>query len=129
MEFGSYSGEFEGLVVNMERRFRETNSDWMRDELATFMNAVPCPECHGKRLNPISLAVTVGDKSIMDITEMSIDNAAEFFGGLKLSGRDEVSPKNFKGGQARLAFLRNVGLGLPYASPQRLNAERIESSA
>ena len=110
--FGSYSGEFEGLVVNMERRFRETNSDWMRDELATFMNAVPCPECHGKRLNPISLAVTVGDKSIMDITEMSIDNAAEFFDGLKLSGRDEViAERILKEVKARLAFLRNVGLG------------------
>ncbi|MEG1304137.1 MAG: excinuclease ABC subunit UvrA, partial [Oscillospiraceae bacterium] len=65
-EFGSasYRGDFEGIVNNLERRFRETSSDWMRDEIQQCMSAEDCPECHGKRLKPTSLAVTVGGKNI-----------------------------------------------------------------
>ena len=73
-EFGSgvYHNTFEGIVENLERRFRETNSEWMKEEIGSFMSGVECPGCHGKRLKPIVLAVTIGGKNISDFCEMSI---------------------------------------------------------
>ena len=61
-EFGSgvYYNTFEGIVENLERRFRETNSEWMKEEIGSFMSGVECPDCHGKRLKPVVLAVTIG---------------------------------------------------------------------
>ena len=72
-EFGSgvYYNTFEGIVENLERRFRETNSEWMKEEIGSFMSGVECPDCHGKRLKPVVLAVTVGDKNISEFCEMS----------------------------------------------------------
>ena len=63
---GKYYNDFEGIVNNLERRFRETSSQWMKDEIAGFMSGVECPDCHGARLKPTSLAVTVGGVNISD---------------------------------------------------------------
>ena len=73
-EFGSgvYYNTFEGIVENLERRFRETNSEWMKEEIGSFMSGVECPDCHGQRLKPVVLAVTIGDKNISQFCEMSI---------------------------------------------------------
>ena len=78
-EFGSgrYLNEFEGIVTNLERRFRETNSEWMKEEIATVMDGVECPDCHGKRLKPTSLAVTVGGINISDFCAMSVREELE----------------------------------------------------
>ena len=79
-EFGSgvYYNTFEGIVENLERRFRETNSEWMKEEIGSFMSGVECPGCHGRRLKPVVLAVTVGDKNISEFCEMSIREELEF---------------------------------------------------
>ena len=79
-EFGSgvYYNTFEGIVENLERRFRETNSEWMKEEIGSFMSGVECPDCHGKRLKPVVLAVTIGDKNISDFCEMSIRDELAF---------------------------------------------------
>lgn len=116
--FGNFNGEFEGIANNLERRFRESSSEWVREEITTFMDAVPCPDCGGRRLNPISLNVTVGGSGIMDICEMSIDGAAGFFENLHLSEHDNlIAERILKEVKARLGFLRNVGLG--YLTLQR----------
>ncbi|MBR3963086.1 MAG: excinuclease ABC subunit UvrA, partial [Oscillospiraceae bacterium] len=75
---GYFQSEFEGIINNMERRFRETNSEWMREEIALQMRAVDCPDCHGERLKPISLGVTVCGKNISDFTKMSVKDALDF---------------------------------------------------
>ena len=79
-EFGSgvYYNTFEGIVENLERRFRETSSEWMKEEIGSFMSGVECPDCHGKRLKPVVLAVTVGDKNISEFCEMSIRDELKF---------------------------------------------------
>lgn len=109
---GTYHTDFEGVVNNLERRFRETSSDWMKEELATWMNAEVCPSCHGQRLGPIPLAVTVGGINISKLTAMSIDGALEFFEGLTLSQRDlMIAEQIIKEISERLGFLKSVGLG------------------
>src|SRR5690606_34285140 len=67
-----YNMRFEGVIPSLQRRMRETSSDWVREDLGQYMAARPCPECKGRRLRPEILAVTVGDRSIIDITTMSI---------------------------------------------------------
>ncbi len=107
-----YTQAFEGVINNLERRFRETKSSWMRDEITLVMSAVPCPECHGERLKKEMLSVTVGDLNISDFCKMSISNALKFIDNLKLTKN-----KEFIGGQIlkeikeRMGFLENVGLG------------------
>lgn len=109
---GTYHTDFEGVVNNLERRFRETSSDWMKEELATWMNAELCPVCHGERLSPVSLAVTVGGINISKLTGMSIEAALEFFEGLTLSQRDQmIAEQIVKEISERLGFLKSVGLG------------------
>ncbi|GAA6514083.1 excinuclease ABC subunit UvrA [Merdimmobilis hominis] len=108
---GSYTTDFEGIVNNLERRFRETNSQWMRDELSTWMSSVVCPECHGDRLKKESLAVTVGGINISEFTKMSVVAALEFLNNLKLSPRDEmIAAQILKEIKERLGFLQSVGL-------------------
>ncbi len=112
-EFGSatYKGEFEGIVNNLERRFKETTSDWMREEIQSCMSAVECPECHGQRLKPTSLAVTVGGLNIMQLCEMSVSDCLAWFDALKLSDREMmIAERIIKEIRARLGFLNNVGL-------------------
>lgn len=108
---GTYMTEFEGIVNNLERRYRETTSEWSRGEIEQYMTACPCPDCGGARLKPASLAVTVGGKNIKEFTDMSIRDELNFINSLKLSEKDELIGKQiFKEIRSRLSFLCNVGL-------------------
>ncbi|WP_040196907.1 excinuclease ABC subunit UvrA [Candidatus Soleaferrea massiliensis] len=108
---GTYYTDFEGIVNNLERRFRETNSEWMRTEITSYMNAVLCPECHGERLNKSALSVTVGGINISAFCRMSINDALDFVKNLKLSERDEmIAHSILKEVRERLGFLKSVGL-------------------
>jgi len=107
-----YTGKFEGIVRNLERRYRETKSEGIRRWMEGFMTESPCPVCGGKRLRKESLAVRIMDKSIIDITGMTIDRELEFFESLSFSERDEIiSRPIIKEIRARLGFLKNVGVG------------------
>ena len=108
---GTYMTEFEGIVNNLERRYKETTSDWSRGEIEQYMTACPCPDCGGARLKPASLAVTVGGKNIKEFTDMSIKDELAFVNSLKLSEKDKLIGKQiFKEIRSRLSFLCNVGL-------------------
>ena len=108
---GTLTQPFEGIVNNIERRYKETQSMSMRWELESYMSEHPCPECGGRRLKKEVLAVTVGDISIAELTEMSITKTAEFLSGLKLSEKDEqIARSILKEIGERLGFLRSVGL-------------------
>ena len=114
-EFGSgvYYNSFEGIVENLERRFRETNSAWMKEEISTFMSGVECPACHGKRLKPVVLAVTVGEKSISDFCEMSIRDELHFIAENepKLTEKQkQIGGQIMKEIKNRLQFLQSVGV-------------------
>ena len=87
---GTYQNDFEGIVKNLERRFRETNSQWMKAEIAGFMNGVECPDCHGDRLKPTSLAVTVSGCNISDLTKRSVREELDFINHMELSERDQM---------------------------------------
>ncbi len=103
--------EYEGAIPNSERRFRETDSEFVKEEIGRYMSAQPCPSCKGKRLKQESLAVTISDKSIADVTGMSISGARGFFSKLKLSAKDMlIAHQIFKEIRQRLEFMTNVGL-------------------
>lgn len=107
----AYYTEFEGIVNNLERRFRETNSNWMRDEITTWMNSVECPACHGERLNKTVLAVTVGGLNISQFCKMSVVQALDFLNGLSLNHKEQmIAASIIKEIRERLGFLCNVGL-------------------
>lgn len=106
-----YDTTYEGVIPNLERRHKETESDFMRREIERFMIEKPCYACGGKRLKPEVLAVTVADRSIMDICELPVDEAVEFFGNLSLSDKDmKIVFQVLKEIRARLGFLNEVGL-------------------
>jgi excinuclease ABC subunit A len=106
-----YNVSYEGVIPNLERRYHETDSDFVRREIGKFMAERECPVCHGKRLKPEILAVTIADKSIVDVTTLSIGAAGEFFNGLQLSNRDAtIARQILKEIRARLSFLDDVGL-------------------
>ncbi len=108
---GYFSSEFEGVINNLERRFRETNSEWMKEEISLQMRAVDCPECHGERLKKISLGVTVCGKNISDFSKMSVKQALDFVENMELTEREQmISYLIIKEIKARLGFLKNVGL-------------------
>lgn len=108
---GAYHTTFEGIVNNLERRFRETSSQWMKEEIAGWMNSVLCPDCHGDRLKPVSLAVTVGGINISQFTAMSVNDELKFLDELKLTEREMmISDMILKEIRSRLEFLRSVGL-------------------
>ncbi len=108
---GSYDTEFEGVVNNLERRFRETQSAYVRDEITQVMSAVPCPDCKGERLKKEYLAVTVGGINISDFCKMSVTEALDFVENLTLSERDAmIAAQILKEVKARLGFLKSVGL-------------------
>ena len=108
---GTYETEFEGIINNLERRFRETQSSYIREEITQVMSAVPCPDCHGERLKKEYLAVTVGNKNISDFCKMSVTEALSFLDQLQLSQRDEmIAAQILKEIRARLGFLQSVGL-------------------
>lgn len=111
--FGSvnYESAYEGVIPNLERRFKETTSDFMRREIESLMRESDCPACKGRRLRPDVLAVTVGDKNISDVTEMSVTKSLEFFDGLSLNEKDMmIAQRIIKEIKSRLSFLKNVGL-------------------
>ncbi|BBA37187.1 excinuclease ABC subunit A [Methylocaldum marinum] len=102
---------FEGIIPNMERRYRETDSMMVREELSKYLSGKPCPECEGTRLNLAARHVFVADSSLPELTALPIRRVLEFFAGLTLSGRrGEVAAKIVKEITARLQFLVNVGL-------------------
>jgi len=106
-----YDTTFEGVIPNLERRHKETESDFIRRDIEKFMQQKPCHACGGKRLKPAVLAVTVANKSIIDICELSIDEAIEFFGKLSLNQTETLIAKQIlKEIKARLTFLMDVGL-------------------
>ena len=108
---GVYDVAFEGIVKNVERRYRETGSETMKQEYESFMRITPCPSCKGQRLKPEALAVTVGDKNIHEVTSMSISNLHEFLEELKLSETQQlIGEQVLKEIKARVGFLVNVGL-------------------
>lgn len=108
---GVYDVAFDGLIKNVERRYRETGSDAMKAEYEAYMRITPCNECGGKRLKPGALAVTVGDKNIYDITTYSISKALDFFNELKLTKQQElIGSRIIKEVRGRLSFLVQVGL-------------------
>lgn len=107
----TFETTYEGVVTNLERRHKETESDFIRRDIERFMQERPCHACNGRRLRPEVLAVTVSDKSIMDICELSIDDALEYFNTLKLSETEmHIGQQILKEIRARLSFLQNVGL-------------------
>lgn len=109
--YGEYMVSFEGLIKNVQRRYRETSAEVIKQEYETFMTVVPCEECGGKRLKPESLAVTIADKNIFDITDMSIVKLAKFLDELKLSERQSIiGAQVLKEIRSRVGFLVNVGL-------------------
>lgn len=107
----TYNTEFEGVVNNLERRFRETSSNWMREEIATWMSSVDCPQCHGDRLKKESLSVLVGGMNISQLCRLSVTAMLEFFDNLQLTEKEEqIAHQVIKEIRSRLEFLRNVGL-------------------
>lgn len=108
---GSYSAPFEGIINNLERRFRETSSSWIKEEIEGYMSAVPCDECHGQRLSPESLAVTVGGINISTLCDKSVTEALEFVDSLELTDREKmIAAPILKEIKSRLGFLQSVGL-------------------
>ena len=108
---GVYPVTFEGIVKNVERKYRETSSDIMKQEYETFMRITPCEECKGMRLKRESLAVTVCDKNIFEITSMSVRNLSEFLQNMKLSKQQQmIGEQVLKEIRARVGFLVDVGL-------------------
>ncbi len=108
---GVYDVAFEGLIKNVQRRYRETGSDVMKQEYEQFMRITPCETCKGRRLKKESLAVTVADKNIYDMTSMSVKNLNEFITGLELSHQQQlIGGQILKEIRARVGFLNKVGL-------------------
>jgi excinuclease ABC subunit A len=108
----SYMTRFEGIVTNLERRYRETDSSQQRERIEEYMSFRPCPECKGARLKPEVLAVTVGDKAIHEFTRMSVTRSLEFLGSLQLSETEQlIGERIIKEIRERLTFLDNVGVG------------------
>src|SRR6266511_2278415 len=114
---GSYESSWSGVLKYVEKRYRETASDGVREQLEAYMVEQPCPTCGGKRLRPESLAVLVGGKSLGDVVDLAVTKALEFFEGLPLRGNGrgggldpEIAGPILKEGKDRLRFLNNVGL-------------------
>ncbi len=107
---GSYDYAFEGILNNLQRRYNEP-SETMRGEYEEYMTNIECPDCHGKRLRPEVLAITVGGRNISEVTELSVAEIQRFFAALKLSGQEEmIAERILKELHARVGFLMDVGL-------------------
>jgi excinuclease ABC subunit A len=117
----SYMTNFEGIIPNLERRYRETDSDWSRERIEEYMSVRPCPECKGARLRPESRAVTVAGKPIHEFTALSAGRALEWVEALELSDQDRaIARLILREIVERLRFLENVGVG--YLSMERASA-------
>ncbi|MBQ6372900.1 MAG: excinuclease ABC subunit UvrA [Clostridia bacterium] len=109
---GTFSTPFEGIINNLERRYRETNSDAMKSVYEAYMSQVPCPACKGRRLKGEALAVTIQDRNISQITDLSVRDARAFFSQLTLTEKQQmIASQILKEINARLGFLNDVGLG------------------
>lgn len=109
---GEYYAPFEGVITNLDRRFHQTSSNWIKEEIESYMSAIPCDECHGKRLSKTSLAVTVGGMNIADFCDMSVSQALEFINNHTLTEREMlIGEAIVKEIRERLGFLESVGLG------------------
>jgi excinuclease ABC subunit A len=107
-----YKASFEGVINNLQRRFSETTSDYVKEDIEKYMSSSTCKVCNGARLKPEALAVTLADKTINDVTTMSVEVAEEFFRTLGSTDRERaIAQQIFKEIRARLGFLTNVGLG------------------
>jgi excinuclease ABC subunit A len=107
----SYKSTFEGVVNNLQRRYSETSSDYVKEDIEKYMSASTCPQCKGARLKPEALAVTIGGSNITELTQMSIEKAEQFVNTFKPTPREElISHQILKEVRARLGFLTNVGL-------------------
>ena len=110
--YGTIKREFEGIIPNLERRYRETQSPAMRAEIEACMSETPCPDCGGQRLKKTALAVTVGGINIAELTALSVQKAAAFLEGLALTDREKlIAGQIIKEIRSRLDFLNSVGLG------------------
>ena len=108
---GSYDTPFEGIIPNLERRYRESQSDYSKAEIEAYMTQTPCPACGGKRLRPEVLAVTVGGKNLAELSDMPVRNARDFLAGLTLNKTHAmIAEQILKELDARLGFLVDVGL-------------------
>ena len=109
---GKYSATFEGVINNLERRYKETTSDFARNEIQSVMTECECPDCKGARLKPEVLSVTIGDLNIKELCDLSVVDSVDFFKKLKLSTREEkIAAPIVKEVISRLEFLNTVGLG------------------
>ncbi|CAD6522604.1 ATPase and DNA damage recognition protein of nucleotide excision repair excinuclease UvrABC [metagenome] len=116
-----YTDAFEGVLVNLQRSFMETDSESKREWLKQFMRDTPCTSCNGKKLKPESLAVKINDKGIMDVCDLSIDQCYDFFATLKLTENEQYIARDvLKEIKERLEFLMNVGLN--YLTLNRLSS-------
>jgi excinuclease ABC subunit A len=108
---GTFLNRFEGIIPNLERRYKQTESDAMKEEYEKYMTTLPCPVCGGTRYKPEPLAVRIGGKNIAELSDMSIDGTLAFFDGVKLTERQHIiADRVMKELRARLHFLLNVGL-------------------
>lgn len=106
-----YQAEFEGVIPNLERRYKESNSDWAKADIEAYMSDEKCPACHGERLKKESLSVTVGGMNIAELCHKSVAKALEFFENLEISDRDKlIGEQIIKEIKSRLGFLKSVGL-------------------
>ncbi|MCQ2514717.1 MAG: excinuclease ABC subunit UvrA [Ruminococcus sp.] len=109
---GTYNHKFEGIINNLNRRYKETSSNWIKDEIRSYMAEIPCDECKGDRLSAESLAVTVGNKNISDFCKMSVVDAIDFVNALELNEKESIiAAEIVKEIIERLNFLKSVGLG------------------
>ena len=116
-----YWGTFEGVLPNLERRYHETDSEYIREEIEKYLVSKPCRNCKGTRLKPESLAVTIDQKNIIDITRFSIKKCLEFFDQLKLDEKSKtIGEQIFREVKSRLLFMKNVGLD--YLTLDRMTA-------
>jgi excinuclease ABC subunit A len=112
---GSYQqkfwGPFEGVIKNLERRYHETDSEYIREDIEKYLVSKACRDCKGSRLKPESLAITINDRNIVDVTKLSVKSSLKFFGDLKLNSRSlAIGNQILKEIKSRLLFLENVGL-------------------
>ena len=109
---GSYEQKFEGIINNLERRYKDTSSNWIKEEIQTYMSEIPCDECNGDRLSKESLAVTVGGINIADFCKKSVVSALEFLDTIEFTEKEKIiSAEIVKEIRERLNFLQRVGLG------------------
>ena len=109
--YRKYKKPFEGVIPNLQRRYEDTDSDYVRQKIRQYMSRQPCTGCHGARLRPESVACTVGDRSVVDVIRMSVSEAAEFFKKLKLPAQEKkIAGEVIKEVRQRLKFLIDVGL-------------------